>query len=121
MSLFKRRLLIVLVMLIMLLGTGFLAESLLLRVTDIQVTGDQVYAEEDILKICGFKEGDNLLLIPASDRERRLESQLPYIAEASISRQIPGTVRIEITAASGIDPAERPGGREASAGRRGDF
>lgn len=102
MSLFKRRLLIVLVLLAMVLGTGFLAESLLLRVTDVRVTGDQVYAEEDVLRICGFKTGDNLLLIPASDREQKLETQLPYIAKAKITRRIPGTVKIEITAARGV-------------------
>lgn len=102
MSLFKRRLLIVLVLLAMVLGTGFLAESLLLRVTDVRVTGDQVYAEEDVLRICGFKTGDNLLLIPASDREQKLETQLPYIARARITRRIPGTVQIEITAARGV-------------------
>lgn len=92
----------VLVMLAMLLGTGFLAESLLFRVTTIRVTGDQVYSDEDIVKICGFKTGDNLLLLPVSDREKRLESQLPYIAEADITRKVPGTVQIEITAARGL-------------------
>lgn len=102
MSLFKRRLLIVLVVLMMLLGTGFLAESLLFRVTTVRVTGDMVYDEEEILRICGFKTGDNLLLIPASDREEKLEAQLPYIAEARITRKIPGTVNIEITAARGV-------------------
>lgn len=109
MSLFKRRLLIVLAVLGMLAGTIFLAESLLFRVTEVRVTGDPVYAEEDILKICGFKTGDNLLLIPASDRERRLESQLPYIAKANITRKIPGTVQIEITAAKGLCCIEAQG------------
>lgn len=109
MSLFKRRLLIVLAVLAMLLGTAFLAESLLFRVTEVRVTGDQVYAEEDILSLCGFKTGDNLLLIPAADRERKLESQLPYIAKAKITRRIPGTVQIEITAARGLCSIEAQG------------
>lgn len=102
MSLFKRRALIVLTLLLMLLGTVFLAESLLLRVTSVRVTGDQVYQEADILKICGIKTGDNLLLIPASDREDKLEKELPYIAKAKISRRIPGSVTVEITAAQGV-------------------
>lgn len=109
MSILKRRLLIVLAVLGMLAGTIFLAESLLFRVTEVRVTGDPVYAEEDILKICGFKTGDNLLLIPASDRERRLESQLPYIAKAEITRRIPGAVQIEITAAKGLCSIEAQG------------
>ena len=102
MSLFKRRALMVLTLLFMLLGTGFLAESLLLRVTSVQVAGDQVYPEADILRICGIRTGDNLLLIPADDREKKLETELPYIARARISRRIPGTVTVEITAARGV-------------------
>lgn len=101
MSVAKRRFLVVLAVLAMLTATGFLAESLLLRVTEVRVAGDEVYAQEDILKVCGFKDGDNLLLIPARDREEKLESQLPYIAKAKITRKIPGTVLIEITAARG--------------------
>ena len=102
MSLFKRRLLMILVLLAMILGTGFLAESLLFRVTTVRVTGDMPYDEEQILSICGFKTGDNLLLIPAADREKRLEAQLPYISKAKITRHIPGTVEINLTAAQGI-------------------
>ncbi len=109
MSLFKRRLLIVLALLGMVFVTVFLAESLLLRVTEVKVTGDQIYAEEDIKKLCGFKEGDNLLLIPASDREEKLESQLPYISKAKITRKIPGTVVIEITASRGVCSMESGG------------
>ena len=103
MSLFKRRLLIVLALLGMIAVTVFLAESLLLRVTEI------IYAQEDILKLCGVREGDNLLLIPASDREQKLESQLPYISKAKITRKIPGTVIIEITASRGVCSIESGG------------
>lgn len=102
MSLLKRRVLIVLTLTVMIIGTLFLAESLLLRVTSVQVGGDTVYPEAEVLRICGFKTGDNLLLIPAGDRERKLERELPYIAKAKISRKIPGTVMIELTAAKGI-------------------
>lgn len=109
MSLFKRRLLIVLALLGMIAVTVFLAESLLLRVTEIKVTGDEIYAQEDILKLCGVREGDNLLLIPASDREQKLESQLPYISRAKITRKIPGTVIIEITASRGVCSIESGG------------
>lgn len=109
MSLFKRRLTIVLALLGMAAVTVFLAESLLLRVTEIKVTGDEIYAQEDIIKLSGVKEGDNLLLIPASDREEKLESQLPYISKAKITRKIPGTVIIEITASRGVCSIESGG------------
>lgn len=99
MSLFKRRLLIVLGIFAMLTLTLFLAESLLLRVTDVRVEGDMVYPQEDILNICKFRTGDNMLLLPVGDREDKLVSQLPYVAKAKITRRLPGTVVITITAA----------------------
>ncbi len=99
MSLFKRRLLIVLGIAAMLAVTLFLAESLLLRVTDVWVEGDMVYPQEEILNICKFRAGDNLLFLPVRDREEKLVDQLPYVAEAKITRRIPGSVIITITAA----------------------
>lgn len=110
MGLFQRRLLMVLVFVVMLGGTVFLAESLLLRVTQVRVTGDAVYAEEDILAICDYHTGDNLLLIPRADREEALERQLPYIAEADISIRVPGTVVVHITAAQPVCSISAGGG-----------
>lgn len=110
MGIFKRRLLIILAMTVMLAGTAFLAESLLLRVTEVRVTGDAVYPEEQILAICDYKEGDNLLFIPIGDRERALEQQLPYVAKAKISRRIPGTVVVEITSAQPVCSLQAGGG-----------
>lgn len=98
----KRRILVVLLALGMLLGMGFLAESLLFRVTEIQVAGDPIYAEEDVLRLCGIETGDNLLLLSTSRQARELMAQLPYAADVSITRKLPGTVVIEITAARGV-------------------
>lgn len=110
MSLFRRRLLIVLALAVMLGGTLFLAESLLLRVTRVSVTGDAVYPEEEILAICDYEMGDNLLLIPRSDREKKLERQLPYIAQAKISIRLPGTVVVHITSAQPVCALSAGGG-----------
>lgn len=110
MSLLKRRLLIVLALAVMLGGTLFLAESLLLRVTEVCVTGDAIYAEEDVRAVCGYRTGDNLLLIPRKDREQKLELQLPYIAKAKISIHIPGTVEVHLTAAQPVCALSAGGG-----------
>lgn len=110
MSLFRRRLLIVLGLLAMVFVTLFLAESLLLRVTSVRVTGDAVYPEEQILSICGYKTGDNLLFIPTTDREEKLQTQLPYIGKAKVSRRIPGAVVVEITAARPVCCLQAGGG-----------
>lgn len=110
MSLLKRRLLIVLALAVMLGGTLFLAESLLLRVTEVRITGDAIYAGEDVRAVCDYHTGDNLLLIPRKDREQKLELQLPYIAKAKISIRIPGTVEVHLTAAQPICAISAGGG-----------
>ena len=90
----------VLGVLLMLGATAFLAESLLLRVSVVKVTGDQIYPEEEIIKICGYKEGDNMLFLP--DREKQLKAKMPYIAEVKVEWRFPGTVEIRITGAQAV-------------------
>lgn len=109
MSRFKRRTLMVLALVVMVLVTLFLAESLLLKVTAVQVTGDAPYTEEEIKDVCGYKTGDNLLFIPTKDREEKLLAQLPYIGKAKISRKLPGTVVINITTAQTVCAVETGG------------
>lgn len=79
--------------------TAFLCVFLLFKVRLIEVTGDQVYDREQIIQITGFQEGDNLALLTTSDKERALERQLPYVADAQITRRFPSTLEIHITAA----------------------
>lgn len=92
-----RRLLMLGAMLTMLVLTCVLAISLLFKISEIKVTGDLVYREEDILNLCDYKVGDNLFFISTSDRVKRLKSKLPYIADVDIRRHIPGTLEIHIT------------------------
>lgn len=96
-----RKALSALVVLIMAGATALLAIFLLFKVTDIKVTGDVIDGcqNSQIIEICGYKTGDNLIFISTCDREERLKAQLPYIGEAEISRHLPGTIEINLKAA----------------------
>ncbi len=98
----KRLKIILLVSGILLLAliTALLCIFLVFKVENIRVEGDIVYAEQDILNICDYEYGDNLFFLSTADREIMLEERLPYIKEATIRREIPNTIVIEIVGAA---------------------
>ena len=72
---------------------------LLFRISRVEVTGDLIYDEQEILKLCGYQGGENLVFAPVEDQQRLLEKELPYIERAKITKHLPGTIRVEITGA----------------------
>lgn len=92
-----RRALLLLLVAAMLAVTCLLGISLLFKISEITVTGDLVYRTEDILRLCDYQVGDNLVFISTGDREKRLKAELPYIADVDIRRHLPGTLEIHIT------------------------
>ena len=94
-----RRVTLLLAVLAMAAVTALLCVFLLFKVADIQVTGDPVYSQEEVLALCDYAIGDNLLFAPTQSQEERLESQLPYVEEAQVIKHFPNTLEIRITAA----------------------
>ena len=94
-----RRLLLGITLLVMAAVTAALCVFLLFKIRLIQVTGDPVYAASEILDLCGFKEGENLVFLVTEGKEELLEEKLPYIEEAQIRRNFPSTLEIHIIAA----------------------
>jgi cell division protein FtsQ len=62
----------------------------------IKVTGLSRLTQAAVLAQAGIHKGDNLLAINLSLTRKRLLAH-PWIADACVSREIPGTIRIEIT------------------------
>lgn len=81
--------------------TVFLAIFLLFKITVIEVTGDVIDGLDSstVIEICGYETGDNLVFSPTTEREDRLKRQVPYLADVKISRHLPGTLEINLTAA----------------------
>ncbi len=89
------------VVLVMAAITALLVIFLLFKVSSIQVTGDVIEgcASEDIIALCGYKVGDNLVFLSTGAQEEKIEETYPRVGKAKISKRFPATVEIELTAA----------------------
>lgn len=92
-----RHFLIVAGFLITIAATVLVAVTLVFKVDTITVTGSTVYSDAEILSICDYHMGDSLFFLSTTDKEDKLQTELPYVELAKITRKIPGTVLIEIT------------------------
>lgn len=77
--------------------TILVAVTLVFKVDTITVTGSNVYSDEEIRSVCDYHMGDSLFFLSTTDKEEKLQNELPYVEQAKITRKIPGTVQIEIT------------------------
>lgn len=94
-----RTFLTIAVFFLVLVITVFMGVFLIFKVNTITVTGDKVYADADIIGVCGYEIGDNLFFLSTTDKEQELAKRLPHIEQATIKRKLPGTIEIEIVAA----------------------
>lgn len=105
-----RRVTLLLAVLAMAAVTALLCVFLLFKVSSLQVTGDPVYSQEEVLALCDYAIGDNLLFAPTQSQEERLESQLPYVEDAQVIKHFPNTLEIRITAAQTAASISTSGG-----------
>ncbi len=75
--------------------------SIFFRVTDIQVTGNSIYSEEEIISASGIEYGENLFFVSTSSSVAGIKQTLPYIDTVKISKSYPSIMRIEITESYG--------------------
>lgn len=97
-----RRFITVSTFFVVILAALLLGVFLFFKVSDIEIKGDSIYSNEEILDVCGYHIGDNLFFLSTTDKEDKLKKELPYISEAKIKRKIPGTIEISITAGSAV-------------------
>lgn len=62
----------------------------------IDVEGARRLSQDEVLETAGVRAGDNVFALDVSGAEQRLR-QHPWIAEARITRRLPGKVRVEIS------------------------
>ncbi|MBQ6569542.1 MAG: FtsQ-type POTRA domain-containing protein [Clostridia bacterium] len=89
----------ILVPVIVLTVITVLSLTVLFKAKQIEVENNQIYSDEEIIRVSGITVGDNLFRIRKGKLETLIETQLPYIEKAKIKRRIPSTVSIEITEA----------------------
>lgn len=66
------------------------------KVDQIVVSGNEKYSEEEILKVSGINEGDNLILMNKYAIAQTVFEKLPYVESASIRRKLPDTLLFDI-------------------------
>lgn len=72
------------------------------RVSDIVVTGAEMYSEDEIIKASGVEKGDNLLLFSSSSVKKEINSKLAYAGEVTVEVKYPSTVMIQLNESKAI-------------------
>ncbi len=76
-------------------GYARLMTSELLRVTRVEVRGNNRLSEGEVRELLGPAVGENLLAVEI-DRLRERVAASPWVARASVSRSLPNTILVEI-------------------------
>lgn len=73
-----------------------LSLTLFFNVSSIQVNGASQYADSEIIKACGVKNGDNLFLINRDKVEEHVQQNLPYTGAVQVKRKLPSTLVLDV-------------------------
>jgi len=89
-----------------------LSLTVFFKTAQIEVAGNTVYSDEELIETAGVEIGDNLLRLRTESMARRLEEQYPYLETVQVRRTLPDTLTIRVTVAE-----ERAVLRDAETGR----
>ncbi|MCH5183669.1 MAG: FtsQ-type POTRA domain-containing protein [Oscillospiraceae bacterium] len=70
---------------------------LFFRVSEIQLVGNEIYTEEQILEQLPFSVGENLFSFRVEEAENNLRKALPFIGDVKIKRSLPSVITVEIS------------------------
>ena len=70
--------------------------SVLLRVSEIRVEGNEHYTDQEIINATGLETGDNIFFFDKFSTVSRAYTKLPYLEEVTVERQLPGTLTIRV-------------------------
>lgn len=73
-----------------------LGVAIFFQVRQVEVQGNRIYSEEQIVGIVGVESGDNLLMVNKAAVAGRIKAELPYVEKVSVGRILPDTVVVKI-------------------------
>lgn len=73
------------------------AVGMFFLVSSVSVTGNEIYTAEQIAKASGVEKGKSIFLVNSVDVEDNIKSSFAYVDEVTVSRELPGSIFIEIT------------------------
>ena len=82
-----------------------------LKITDVQISGNMVYSNEEVFSASGLRLGNPLLLTRRGAVKRAVESELPAVEKADVRLRLPGAVVIRIREGTAVASLEMGNGR----------
>lgn len=76
--------------------------SLFFKINTVTVTGQSVYSQKQIVEKSRITVGENLFRVDEEELSQLLSKELPYIKSATIKRELPDTIVIEIEETKGV-------------------
>ena len=70
--------------------------SVLLRVQEIRVEGNEHYTAQEIINATGLETGDNIFFFDKFSTISRAYTKLPYLEEVTVERLLPGPLTIHV-------------------------
>lgn len=83
--------------------------SMTFKISKIEVSGNSIYSEEEIISASGIYTGDNLFFINRIAAGSRVVVKLPYVDSVAITRTLPNKVTILVQESKAIGYAEIDG------------
>ncbi len=73
-----------------------LGVAIFFRVHRVEVQGNTIYSQEQVIQASGVEDGDNLLMVNRAAVAGRIQAMMPYVRDVSVSPQLPDTVVIQV-------------------------
>ena len=73
------------------------ALTLFFKVDQVIVSGNSRYSQDEIVAVSGVQQGDNLILLNKYQIAKKLYTQLPYITDVRVNRNLPDKLLVEVT------------------------
>ncbi len=93
----KRRTLMASVLVLTVITGALLSFYVLFRIDTIEIIGETQYSNTQIINASGIKNGDNLFLFNKQNVANNMQIVLPYLQNITITRTIPGKIKIQVS------------------------
>lgn len=94
------------IFMVLMVGLVALCVEIFFNVKKIEVKGTHQYSANQVISMCSFAKGDNILLVDADGSEKTITQKLPYIESCTIKRKLPATIVVNVTEAEILGVAE---------------
>lgn len=92
----RRRIFYVSLSLVVVIIGIVLSLTVFFNITKIQVEGDTIYTEKEIIAASGIDIGDNLFLVSRDSVRTSVFEKLPFTGTVEFSNKLPGTLKIKV-------------------------